>query len=50
VADFWGIDRNIMEHHYDGRISLILINSKKGEKLFNCLKESEMSWFGRNIR
>ena len=43
VADFWGIDRNIMEHHYDGRISLILINSKKGDKLFERIR-NELVW------
>ena len=34
VADFWGIDRSKMEHPYDGRISLVLVNTEKGKQLF----------------
>lgn len=43
VADFWGIDRKKMEHPYDGRISLVLINTERGERLFDKVKDN-MIW------
>ena len=39
IADFWGI-RHICEELYDNKgTSLVIINSQKGEKLFNLIKD-----------
>lgn len=39
VADFWGIDRDSLINKYDGRISLVLINTNKGKELFDIVKD-----------
>lgn len=43
VADFWGIDRSKMKHSYDGRISLIMVNTDKGSAFFEKNKD-ELVW------
>ena len=30
IGDFWGIDRSSMKNQYNGRISLVLLNTQKG--------------------
>lgn len=39
LADFWGIDQVLPEMNDDKGTSLVIINSEKGEKLFNEIKE-----------
>lgn len=39
LADFWGIDRVDSRFNDNKGVSLVLINSKKGEQLFNTVKE-----------
>ena len=39
LADFWGIQRILPELDDDKGISLIFINSEKGQKLFNKIKD-----------
>ncbi|MBO5105931.1 MAG: Coenzyme F420 hydrogenase/dehydrogenase, beta subunit C-terminal domain [Clostridia bacterium] len=34
LGDFWGIDRSSLKKQFDGRISLVLINTEKGEQFF----------------
>ncbi len=43
MGDFWGIDRTAMRHPYDGKISLVLINTPRGEQLWNQC-ETELVW------
>ena len=39
IGDFWKIDRSTLKSIKDGRISLAIINSDKGEELFNRISE-----------
>lgn len=39
VADFWGIDRSKMKYSYNGRISLVMINTDKGATFFDKNKD-----------
>ncbi len=40
IGDFWGIDRNSLIHNeYLGKISLVLVNTKKGEQYFDRCKQ-----------
>lgn len=34
IGDFWGIDHSTLKNKYDGRISLVLTNTEKGEEFF----------------
>ena len=40
IADFWGIDKTNLDINDEKGVSAVLINSKKGEKLFNNVKEN----------
>ncbi len=40
IGDFWGLDRNTMINKYNGRISEILINTEKGERFFEIVKDT----------
>lgn len=40
IADFWGIEKAMPDFDNRNGASLILINTEKGEKLFNNIKES----------
>jgi len=35
LGDFWGLDKSTLKNTFDGRISLVLINSEKGETIFH---------------
>lgn len=39
IGDFWGIDRESLKNKYNGKISIALINTKKGEEFFNKVKD-----------
>lgn len=39
LADFWGVDKVLPEIDDDRGISLVILNSSKGKKLFEILKE-----------
>lgn len=39
IGDFWGIDKDSLKNKYDGKISVALINTIKGEIFFNKVKE-----------
>lgn len=49
VGDFWGINRSTMKNVYKGRISEILINTSKGEKLFKMV-EGNFIYEERSVR
>ena len=38
VGDFWGLQRETLKHNYDGRISLVIVNSQKGREMLSLLK------------
>lgn len=40
IGDFWGIDRETLKEKYEGRISAVLINNKKGMEFFDEAKHS----------
>lgn len=39
IGDFWGLDKNSLKEKHNGRISLLAINSKKGEEFFESTKD-----------
>ncbi len=39
IGDFWGIDRKTLQHPYDGRISVVLPNTDKGQAFFDTVKD-----------
>ena len=39
IADFWGVDELFPEFDDDKGVSLVIINSEKGKKLFNKVKD-----------
>lgn len=47
VGDFWGIDRESMLNKFEGKISLVLKNTPKGEDLLNLIKKN--CWFEERI-
>lgn len=40
IGDFWGLDKTTMSKKHNGRISLMLVNSKKGKAFFDTVKDS----------
>lgn len=40
IGDFWGIDRDTLQTNMQGRISVVLINTEKGKKIFNEIKQN----------
>ena len=40
VGDFWGLDRTTLKRQYNGRISVLLLNTKKGSDFFDKCKEN----------
>ncbi len=40
IGDFWGLDRKTLQHPYDGRISVVLPNTEKGQAFFDTVKGS----------
>ncbi len=40
IGDFWGIDRKTLQHPYDGRISVILPNTEKGQAFFDTVADT----------
>ena len=43
LGDFWGIDRTTLKNKYDGRISLVLINTDAGDGLFRRISDATVS-------
>ena len=39
IGDFWGIDRKSLKVPYKGKISVVLVNSEKGRKFWNLVKD-----------
>ena len=39
MADCWGIDRTLPDFHDDQGVSLVLVNSKKGQDIFDNLEK-----------
>lgn len=39
IGDFWGINSETLNNHFDGRISLLLQNTNKGKLLFEKVKD-----------
>lgn len=37
IGDFWGLQRQTMRHKYTGKISVVLVNTKKGMTMFEKL-------------
>lgn len=48
IGDFWGLNRITMRQKYDGRISLVLPCTKKGQDFFETVKDS-FFWEKRTI-
>ena len=48
VADFWGIDRTSLKCPYNGKISLVLSNTEKGNTFFQKC-ENEFFWEKRTL-
>lgn len=40
VGDFWGLDEKILKNIFSGKASVVLVNTKKGEKFFNIVKNN----------
>jgi hypothetical protein len=40
AGDFWGIDRKTLNEAYDGRVSVLIISTKKGVEAFNSASAS----------
>lgn len=38
IGDFWGVDKSILKECYDGRISVVLVNTDKGGKVLESLQ------------
>lgn len=49
LGDFWGLDKNSLQNVFDGRISLVLPNTEKGNICFNECKELFI-WENRSIQ
>lgn len=47
IGDFWGIDKTAL-NNYKGKISLALLNTQRGEKLFNQCKQ-DIEWEERQV-
>lgn len=39
IGDFWGLHRDELKNKYDGRISVALINTSRGEAFFDSIKD-----------
>lgn len=48
IGDFWGLNRNLLKNSYNGRISLLITNTKKGEAFFERNKV-DFVWEERTI-
>lgn len=48
LGDFWGLDRRTLKKAFSGNISLVLVNTAKGEELFSNIKE-QLIWEERTI-
>lgn len=48
IGDFWGLDEKILNDNFNGKASVVLINSKKGMKFFENVKD-KMIVIERNI-
>ena len=43
IGDFWGLDEKILKEKFDGKASVVLINSQKGINFFENVKDSMIS-------
>lgn len=48
IGDFWGIDRKTLRVIHSGYISVVLVNTQKGQKLFDRIKE-DVLWEERAV-
>lgn len=39
IGDFWGLDRSSLKNPYNGRISVVLLNTKKGKEIWEKVKD-----------
>ena len=39
IGDFWGLDHNTLKQKYFGRVSVVLVNTERGKKLINEVKD-----------
>ena len=39
IGDFWGLDRSSLQVPYGGRISVVLVNTKNGEKMWEKVQD-----------
>lgn len=49
IGDFWGIDKALPEFNKDGGVSLVLVHTTKGQKLFDEIKET-VDWDESDIK
>lgn len=42
IGDFWRINRKTLKNPFDGKISLVFVNSDKGRELFEAVKDKLM--------
>lgn len=49
IGDFWGLDKDLLNNKYNGKISLILINSDKGYTFFKQCRD-DLIWEERPLR
>ena len=38
LGDFWGLDHSTLKNTYDGNISVVLVNTEKGQELFEMIR------------
>ena len=49
IGDFWGIERKKLKNQYDGKISLVLLNTDSGRKYWEKCKENFV-WEKRKLQ
>lgn len=48
IGDFWGLNRKSMVHQYNGRVSLVLPCTPKGQEYFDTVKD-KLTWEKRSV-
>ncbi len=49
IGDFWGLDRTTLKSQYTGNISVVLINTEKGDKFWDKVK-GQFYWEPRPVK